>query len=252
MDVVELHAFFEDAVLLHRREAVGMVFDSYARYWMESFRLPARHPALVEDGFAVEGYGRIQGARQRAAGSSWCSLASRRLGVGGVLARRVQGPAGLRRWSSRFEPPELAEWFVGLRRGHRHQRRDPRTVGGDRGCARALQGDHILCLLCDRDLGAGWWWRSSSSGSVTTLPGGPATLALRSGAPLLPTVWFYLSRRAYGHLGLVRPPARPSSSGRGKLREDVGRITEDLAHELEADPPAAPEQWHLMQPNWPL
>ena len=37
----------------------------------------------------------------------------------------------------------------------------------------------------------------------------------------------------------------------GGLREDVARITQDLAHELEALIRRAPEQWHLFQPNWP-
>jgi KDO2-lipid IV(A) lauroyltransferase len=35
------------------------------------------------------------------------------------------------------------------------------------------------------------------------------------------------------------------------VREDVTRITQLVAHELEELIRAAPEQWHLMQPNWP-
>jgi KDO2-lipid IV(A) lauroyltransferase len=37
----------------------------------------------------------------------------------------------------------------------------------------------------------------------------------------------------------------------GRLREDIARITQTLAHELELLIRAAPEQWHLLQPNWP-
>ena len=37
----------------------------------------------------------------------------------------------------------------------------------------------------------------------------------------------------------------------GKLREDVQRITQSLAYELEKLIRRAPEQWHLLQPNWP-
>jgi KDO2-lipid IV(A) lauroyltransferase len=37
----------------------------------------------------------------------------------------------------------------------------------------------------------------------------------------------------------------------GSLREDVGRITQDLAAELEVLIRRAPQQWHLFQPNWP-
>ena len=37
----------------------------------------------------------------------------------------------------------------------------------------------------------------------------------------------------------------------GRLRDDVVRVTQVLAHELEDLIRAAPEQWHLLQPNWP-
>ena len=71
-------------------------------------------------------------------------------------------------------------------------------------------------------------------------------LALRTGATLLPTAAYFRGR---GHLGVCRP-ALPTER-RGSLREDVTRITQLLAHELEALIRVAPEQWHLMQPNWP-
>ena len=38
----------------------------------------------------------------------------------------------------------------------------------------------------------------------------------------------------------------------GKLRDDVQRVTQDLAHALEELIRRAPEQWHLLQPNWPI
>jgi phosphatidylinositol dimannoside acyltransferase len=40
-------------------------------------------------------------------------------------------------------------------------------------------------------------------------------------------------------------------SRQGRLREDIARITQDLAHEFEDLIRVAPEQWHLLQPNWP-
>ena len=83
-------------------------------------------------------------------------------------------------------------------------------------------------------------------GEETTLPGGPALLALRSGAPLLPTAVYFEGRRRRGIIG---PPL--DTTRRGKLRDDVARITQDIAVELEALIRRAPEQWHLLQPNWP-
>jgi len=37
----------------------------------------------------------------------------------------------------------------------------------------------------------------------------------------------------------------------GRFRADVARVTQAIADELEVLIRAAPEQWHLMQPNWP-
>ena len=37
----------------------------------------------------------------------------------------------------------------------------------------------------------------------------------------------------------------------GRFREDVVRVTRALAAELEDLIRAEPEQWHVLQPNWP-
>ena len=83
---------------------------------------------------------------------------------------------------------------------------------------------------------------------LTTLPPGPATLSIRTGAPLLP-VGCYFTAKYNGHHAVVRPPV--STQRRGGLREDVSRVTQELARELEFLIRRAPEQWHLFQPNWP-
>ena len=145
-----------------------------------------------------------------------------------------------------LEPRDLFEWFVELRRSFGFE---IVALGPDAGAAtaRALKANHVLALLCDRDL-AGTGPEVEFFGERTTLPGGPATLALRTGAPILPDR--HLLRRA-------RPPARRRAARRstptrqGKLRDDVQRVTQDLAHALEDLIRRAPEQWHLLQPNWP-
>jgi phosphatidylinositol dimannoside acyltransferase len=48
---------------------------------------------------------------------------------------------------------------------------------------------------------------------------------------------------------VVRPPLSPERHG--GLRDDVARLTQVLAGELEYLIRRAPEQWHLFQPNWP-
>ena len=64
----------------------------------------------------------------------------------------------------------------------------------------ALKRNDVVCLLCDRDI-----QRTGVEveffGETTTMPAGPATLALRTGAPILPTA-VYFTDRIDGHLGV--------------------------------------------------
>ena len=84
-------------------------------------------------------------------------------------------------------------------------------------------------------------------GETTTLPAGPALLALRTGATILPTAVYFEPQGK--HLGMVRPPI--DTARVGTVKEDVQRITQLLAAELEVLIRRDPEQWHLFQPNWP-
>jgi KDO2-lipid IV(A) lauroyltransferase len=111
---------------------------------------------------------------------------------------------------------------------------------------RALRANRIVCLLSDRDL-AGDGVSVELFGERTTMPGGPATLALRTGAPLVPAGVYFRPRG--GHFAKIGPPL--SVQREGRLRDDVARVTQDLAHRFEELIRMAPEQWHLMQPNWP-
>jgi phosphatidylinositol dimannoside acyltransferase len=145
----------------------------------------------------------------------------------------------------RIEPPELLDWFRAVRRrlGMEVIVRGP-DVWDE--LEAAVGGNKVAVLVCDRDL-SGRGAEVEFFGEETTLPTGPAKLALRCGAPLLPVAVY--ARDAWCHRGVVRPPVVPSRTG--DERADVARTTQALANELEALIGPAPEQWHLLQPNWP-
>ena len=109
-----------------------------------------------------------------------------------------------------------------------------------------LRSGRVVGLLADRDV-TGNGVEVEFFGEKTTLPAGPALLSLRSGAPLMTCAIF---QRPPDHFHTVMQP--PLDSKRtGRLRQDVQRLTEDLAGALEDLIRLAPEQWHLFQPNWP-
>jgi KDO2-lipid IV(A) lauroyltransferase len=145
----------------------------------------------------------------------------------------------------RLEPPELFDWFNAVRR-----RLGFETVplGPQAGAAlmRDLRANRVLGLLCDRDIG-GTGVEVEFFGERTTLPGGPATLALRSGAPILPSAAYFDDE--VGHRGVICAPIPAERTGR--LRDDVARVTQTLTHALEALIRRAPTQWHNFQPTWP-
>ena len=145
-----------------------------------------------------------------------------------------------------LEPRDLFEWFVELRRSFGFE---VVALGPDAGAAtvRALKANHVLALLCDRDL-AGTGPEVEFFGERTTLPGGPATLAPahRRAASCPPPS---TSTGPTAAAASCCPPL--DTTRQGKLRDDVQRVTQDLAHALEDLIRRAPEQWHLLQPNWP-
>jgi KDO2-lipid IV(A) lauroyltransferase len=226
------------------RHLVDETFVSYARYYEESFRLPGTSPEALDAGFIPDGWDRLDAAL--AAGNG-AIMAMPHLGGwewSGFWLTQVQHRP-VTAVVERLDPPALFEWFVELRRSFGFE---IVALGPEAGVAtaRALKANHTLALLCDRDL-PGTGPEVEFFGERTTLPGGPATLALRTGAALLPTAIYFDgpdTRRS-----VVLPAL--DTTRHGKLREDVQRVTQDLAHALEDLIRRAPEQWHLLQPNWP-
>ena len=226
------------------RRAVQSAFDYYARYWVESFRLPSLPARTVDAGMRLVGFSHVTDALERGTGAI---LALPHLG-GWEWAGRWLCDVGYQVTVvvERIQPPELFEWFIELREelGMHVLPLGPDVAPG---VLKALRANDIVCLLCDRDLGGGGV-EVEFFGERTTLPAGPATLGIRSGAPVIP-VGVYFTRQVNGHHSVIRPPLSMERTGR--LRDDVTRITQELAHELEYLIRRAPDQWHMFQPNWP-
>src|SRR3954465_7178116 len=88
---------------------VQRAFDSYARYWMEAFRLPALSRDEIDAGLVAEGYEHL--AEAYAAGKG-VILAVPHLGnwdFGGAWLA-VQGMS-ITAVAETIEPPELFDWF---------------------------------------------------------------------------------------------------------------------------------------------
>ncbi len=219
-------------------------FDSYARYWADGARLPYEREAGVRARFRLEeGEGHLRAAFALGRGivmalphvGSW-EWGGYWLALEGMPMTAVV---------ERLEPERLFEWFVAQREAM-GLTAVALGEGSSSALLRALKAGEVVGLVSDRDL-AGNGVPVEFFGERTTLPGGAATLALRTGAPLVPVVVF--SGPGNWHTGVVHAPI--DTTRRGSLREDVGRVTQELAATFEHDIRSRPEQWHLYQPNWP-
>ena len=225
------------------RRLVTKAFSSYAHYWVESARVVGLRSDQIESTFSIEGFERFRLEMARGHGvvivlphvGSW-EYGGRWLAQQGYPMTTV---------GELLEPPELFDWFTS-QRATLGLTVLPPGPGTTVRLLDTLRAGRVVGLLADRDL-VGNGVEVELFGERTTLPAGPALLALRSGAPLM-TCAIYQRPRGLYH-AVLQPPL--DSTRTGRMRQDVQRLTEEMARSLEGPIRLAPEQWHLFQPNWP-
>jgi KDO2-lipid IV(A) lauroyltransferase len=234
-----------DGPASERSRQLDDAFASYGRYWAESLRLASLPPHRIIAGMRYDGYQNIAGGEAAGRGTI---LALPHLGgwewAGAQLAMTGHQISVV---VEALEPPELFDWFAALRTRLGMQI-IPTGPGAAAACRQALAANHLLCLLCDRIVAGAAGVEVEFFGERTLLPAGPVTLALRTGAALLPCA-VYFGAGTDDHLGVVLPPLELKRAGR--FRDDIQAGTQALAGEIEGLIRRAPTQWHLMQPNWP-
>lgn len=219
-------------------------FESYGRYWAEGAKLPAIPPEEVVARFVIaEGMEHLEAARDAGRG---VIVALPHIGSwewGGALLARIGLP--MTAVAERLEPPALFEWFRAKREAMGIHV-VPLDEHASTALVQVLRAGGVVGLLCDRDLEGNGVGATFFSRRVT-LPGGPATLALRTGAPILVAACY--SGPGRDHHAVVLPPIVAERTG-ARLREDVTRVTQQVAAGLEQLIRRAPEQWHVLPPRF--
>jgi phosphatidylinositol dimannoside acyltransferase len=214
-------------------------YVSYARYWLDSFRL---HTMSADDVLAAstdEGLAHVDAVRDSGQGGIFATGHLGSWDVGAFFTSQ-------RRWgmvvvAELVEPRRLFERFVELRR---RAGIDviPLVRGGDmldQLEARVTEQGQLATLLADRDL-----TRKGPIveffGEPCRLPPGTAALARRTGRPVCAGAFL---TRGHGFHGVVHPPFEIAELS-------VYDGTQVLATELERLIRRAPEQWHVFVRNW--
>jgi KDO2-lipid IV(A) lauroyltransferase len=226
------------------RAAAKGVMVSYGRYWTEAFWARPRRVPEMRRRTQVEGLDLAIAAHDAGTGmifalphvGNWEAAAPVAVLEGIPIVAVAERLANRR----------ITDWFT-VMRAHFGIEIILASGGGEvmRQLEACLEANKAIALLSDRDL-KGRGVEVEFFGEMTTLPPGPATLAVRTGAPLFPVATYFEGK---GHR-VVITPAIPVPE-EGTRAERVRAVTQELAHRMEKLISEAPQQWHLVVPNWP-
>jgi KDO2-lipid IV(A) lauroyltransferase len=219
---------------------------SYMRYYLEAFRLPSLSAEQVRTGFRLGGDHMLRDDVSSGRGAvvalphagNWDAAGGWVAAQGWpitTVAERLKPEGLFRRWLAFRE--NLGMEIVPLSGGTRA----PMEILKDR-----LRKGAVVPLLADRDL-PGRGVEVTFFGGVTTMPPGPALLALRTGSPLYTTDMWYEKE---GPRGRLRGPLELPGPEAGPLNQRVRQVTQQVADGLAAGIAEHPADWHMLQRMW--
>jgi KDO2-lipid IV(A) lauroyltransferase len=224
------------------RKLVRAAFRNHARYYAEILRAPHYDPRRIGEVVAVPDWPAFEPVLR----SGPAVLVSAHLGNFEpfglfIAAQGLPAVAPI----EEIEPRELFE-FLAARRGASAVEvvplRRSRSV-----LSRRLREGGLVGVLGDRVIGGGAGHPVTMFGHPTSIPNGPATLAVTHAAPLLVGRCLRTGPDRYQARGDVL--ALPNS---GDRRADIAALTARIAERFERDIAEAPEQWWgAFQPFWP-
>ena len=226
-------------------ETVQAGLRSYARYWMEAFRLPSQTREQFLAGFKIdpEHVGWINTGVKEGTG---VILALPHVGNWDAAAAWVvSNDWPMVTVMERLKPEGVFEQFMAYRAKLGMEvlaltggQRPPLDVLGER-----LEQGVVVALLSDRDLS-----RSGVEvtffGQRTRMPAGPAILAIRHNAPLYAVDLSFNETQTVAFLRRIVPPAD------GPLDQRVKLTTQALADAYAAGIAEHPQDWHMLQKLW--
>ncbi|HEV7192869.1 MAG TPA: phosphatidylinositol mannoside acyltransferase [Jatrophihabitantaceae bacterium] len=227
-------------------QLVGDALRSYSRYWLETFRLPKMdHGAIARTAErGTHGSEHIDAAIERGKG---VIIALPHMGNWDVAALwLIHHGLPFTTVAERLKPESLYDRFVAYREGLGMEvlpltggARPPAEVLAER-----LAANRAICLLADRDLSRNGI-EVQFFGEAAKMPGGPALLAARTGAALLPiSLWFTADGGWGQRIGA------PIELPQARLTEQVAAGTQALADAFAVEIAAHPVDWHMLQRLW--
>jgi phosphatidylinositol dimannoside acyltransferase len=215
---------------------------SYARYWLELFRLPAMPAERILSGMHQSGH--VEQALEMAARGRGVVFALPHMGnydhAGAWLVAR--GAGSFTTVAERVQPDSLYDRFVAFRESLGMEVL-PASGGNSRfgTLAQRLRAGKIVCLPADRDV-TGGGIEVDFFGEKARMMGGSAALAVQTGAALFPAVMWFEGDGWGRHVDAEIPvPAE------GDRKHKTAAMTQQLAYAFEAAIRQHPQDWHMLQ-----
>jgi lauroyl/myristoyl acyltransferase len=165
---------------------------SYARYWLEAFRLPVMPVDRLVGGMRDTGH--IRAAFEYLAAGRGVVFALPHMGNYDLAGAWIiaKGAGTITTVAERLKPESVYDRFVAFREGLGVEVLP--ASGGTSDAfgvlAQRLRAGKLICLVCDRDV-TGRGLEVEFFGEKARMMGGPAALAVRTGAALMPVIlWF--------------------------------------------------------------
>lgn len=216
---------------------------SYLRYWEETFRLPQWDATEVVARMVVHDEERIFEYRRRGRGliavlghfGNWDHCGAWAATVGLNLTTVAE----------RLKPESLFDRFVAYRESLGMEVL-PLTGGPNVADAlrQRLANDGFVCLLADRDL-SDRGVEVELLGAAARFPAGPALLAARTGATLMPAISYYEGEKT--HVAFL---PELTAAEELPLRERVQSLTQQFADIVGRTAREHPTDWHMLQRVW--
>jgi KDO2-lipid IV(A) lauroyltransferase len=215
---------------------------SYARYWLEVFRLQVIPTERIVG--STLSIGEEKALFDNLAAGRGVVVALPHMGnweqAGAWIVAR--GVGSVTTVAERLKPEAVYLRFLAFREALGFEVL-PATGGDSRFgvLAQRLRAGGMVCLLTDRDV-TGGGIEVEFFGEKARMMGGAAALAVQTGAALMPTtLWF-----EGDCWGVDIHQEIPVPKG-GDRREKVAVMTQEVARVFEADITAHPADWHMLQ-----
>jgi phosphatidylinositol dimannoside acyltransferase len=216
---------------------------SYARYWLEVFRLPVIPIDRIVSGMHINAEGEAALFANLKAGRG-VVVALPHMGnfeqAGGWVVAR--GAGSFATVAERLRPESVYEAFVRFREG---LGMEVLPLTGGRSpfgiLAQRLRAGGLVCLVSDRDLTESGV-EVELFGEKARIAAGPAVLAVQTGAALLPVGAWFEGDDWGAHIYEEIPV--PAS---GTRAEKVAGMSQQLARVFETAIAEHPQDWHMLQ-----